>query len=360
MIDAKKFFAVLLSKRSLTGAVFTFGCAAAAAVVLVIVNTGDAAKTLAVFFTGPWSSMWFFGNTLDSITLLLTAALGAVLAFRGGLFNLGGEGQIYLGGLAATALLLSPPVLPDTALLICAALAAVLAGGCMGGISGLLKEKFNVNELITTFLLSAALSPLADYCITGPLRNSGDNLLASPRFAGTRRLPALLPPSILSVSFIFALILVLLVFVFIYKTGSGYRYRIAGSAPVFARFGVIRVDRIWTPALFASGALHGLTGFFAVAGTYGMCHLGFSGGLGWSAIAVALIGRNHPAALIPAALVYGWLKAGSDAAMLTTKLNVETSSLIQALVLLLATIQFKALPLFKAGGPAAAKRRNHP
>jgi simple sugar transport system permease protein len=231
----------------------------------------------------------------------------------------------------------------------------------MGGISGLLKEKFNVNELITTFLLSAALSPLADYCITGPLRDSSDNLLASPRFAPARRLPALLPPSILSVSFIFALILVLLAFVFIHKTGRGYRYRIAGSAPVFARFGAIRVNHIWTPALFASGALHGLTGFFAVAGTYGMCHLGFSGGLGWSAIAVALIGKNHPAALIPAALVYGWLKAGSDAAMITTKLNIETSSLIQALVLLLATIQFKALPalsLFRAGGSAGRRRHS--
>jgi simple sugar transport system permease protein len=357
MIDGKKFFALLFSRRSFMGPVFTLGCAVCAAALLIIISSGDSAKTLGVFLTGPWSSLWFFGNTLDSIALLLTAALGAALAFRGGLFNLGGEGQIYLGGLAATAVLLSPARLPDTALLVFAALGAVLAGGCMGGISGLLKEKFNVNELITTFLLSAALSPLADYCITGPLRNSGGNLLASPRFAQARRLPSLLPPSNLSVSFIFALVLVLLVFVFIHKTGKGYRYRIAGSAPVFARFGAIRVNRIWTPALFASGALHGLAGFFAVAGTYGMCHLGFSGGLGWSAIAVALIGRNHPAALIPAALVYGWLKAGADAAMLTTNLNIETSSLIQALALLLATVQFKDLPLFKSGVPGG--RRGH-
>jgi simple sugar transport system permease protein len=77
-----------------------------------------------------------------------------------------------------------------------------------------------------------------------------------------------------------------------------------------------------------------------------MCHLGFPGGLGWNAIAVALIAKNHPLALIPAALVYGWLKAGSDAAMITTGLGVETSSVIQAVVLLLATVQF-AVPLFK-------------
>jgi simple sugar transport system permease protein len=324
------------------GAALTLGCAAAAAAALIALNADNAPETLGVFFSGPWSSTWFLGNTLDSIALLLTASLGAVLAFRCGLFNLGGEGQIYLGGLAATALLVSSPSLPDTPLLCAAALAALLAGGCMGGISGALKERFNVNELITSFLLSAALTPLADYCISGPLRDHTGSLLASPRFIQARRLPLLLPPSALSLSFILALILVVLLFVFIHKTGPGYRFRIAGSAPVFARYGVIRVERLWFPSLFASGALHGLAGFFAVAGTYGMCHLGFPGGLGWNAIAVALIAKNHPLALIPSALVYGWLKAGSDAAMITTNLGVETSSLIQAVVLLLATVQFKA------------------
>ena len=89
-----------------------------------------------------------------------------------------------------------------------------------------------------------------------------------------------------------------------------------------------------------SGALSALAGFFAVAGTYGRCHAGFSGGLGWNAIAVALIAGNRPLALIPAALVYGALTAGSDAAMLATGLNVETSAFIQAAVLLLATAEF--------------------
>ncbi|MDR0390054.1 MAG: ABC transporter permease, partial [Spirochaetaceae bacterium] len=279
MSDRKK----PLVPAPLAGAAITLGCAVLAVVVLIALNANNPLQTLRVFFTGPWSSAWFLGNTLDSIALLLTASLGAVLAFKGGLFNLGGEGQIYLGGLAATALLLSSPSLNDTALLFAAALAALLSGGCMGGISGVLKERFAVNELITSFLLSAALTPLADYCVSGPLRDHTGNLLASARFAETRRLPLLLPPSVLSLSFILAFALVVVVFVFIHKTGPGYRYRIAGSAPVFARYGVIRVERFWIPALFASGALHGLAGFFAVAGSYGMCHLGFPGGLGWNA-----------------------------------------------------------------------------
>jgi simple sugar transport system permease protein len=143
----------------------------------------------------------------------------------------------------------------------------------------------------------------------------------------------------------FALVLVVGGHLFINKTAPGYRFRIAGAAADFARYGGIRVESAWIPALTVSGALSGLTGFFAVAGTYGLCHLNFSGGLGWNAIAVALIARNSPLALFPAALVYGWLKAGSDSAMLASTFNFETAAFIQATVLLLATVHFVRPPL---------------
>jgi simple sugar transport system permease protein len=164
--------------------------------------------------------------------------------------------------------------------------------------------------------------------------------MATGRFEFT--LPRLLPPSSLSLSFIFALALIGLGHVFIYRTVWGYRYKVAGSAPDFARYGGIDPERCWVPAMGVSGALNGLTGFFAVAGTYGLCHQGFSGGLGWNAIAVALIARNRPLALIPAAFVFGWLKAGSDSALLSRGLSFETTAFIQAAVLILATIHFSA------------------
>jgi simple sugar transport system permease protein len=294
------------------------------------------------FFTGPWKSPWFLGNTLDGIGLLLAASLGIALAFRGGCFNLGGEGQIYLGGVAASVILLLPSgnVPAAFGLLCLAATAAIVTGGLMGGLSGFLKRRFGANELITSFLISAAVSPAADYLISGPLRNPEGSLMATGRFDAA--LPRLLPPSNLSLSFIFALALVYLGHVFIYRTVWGYRYKVAGAAPDFARYGGINPERCWVPAMGVSGALNGLTGFFAVAGTYGLCHQGFSGGLGWNAIAVALIARNRPLALIPAALVFGWLKAGSDSALLSRGLSFETTAFIQAAVLILATIHFSA------------------
>jgi simple sugar transport system permease protein len=273
------------------------------------------------------------------------------MAFRGGTFNLGGEGQIYLGGLAASMVLLSGQNSIAAPVLLCfAAFAAMLTGALMGGISGALKRKIGMNELISSFLLSSALIPVADFLIKGPLRDSSGNLLALPAFSGGLVLLRLLPPSNLSVSFVFALLLIFAGHVFINRTFRGYLFRISGADPAFARYGGIDPEKAWLPAMAVSGALSALAGFFAIAGTYGRCHAGFSGGLGWSAIAVALIAGNRPLALLPAALVFGWLKSGSDSALLAAGLNLETSSFIQAAILIFATVRF-GLPAMRRGKP---------
>jgi simple sugar transport system permease protein len=304
---------------------------------------------LRAFFIGPWASPWFLGNTLDSIGLLLAASLGALASFRGGTFNLGGEGQIYLGGLAASAVLLAGGdnfPLPGPVMLVFAALAAMITGGLLGSVSGILKRRLGANELITSFLLSSALIPLADYLIEGPWRDRAGNLLAMPVFAADRMLLHILPPSRLSLSFLFALLLVLGGHVILNKTVWGYRFRLGGSFPGFAVYGGLEPEKCWIPSLVVSGALSALAGFFAVAGTYDRCHLGFSGGLGWNAIAVSLICRNRPLALIPAAFIYGWLKAGADSALLTARIDLEAAAFIQAAVLLAATLRF-AVPVLR-------------
>lgn len=322
------------------GSFFALGSGILLICVIILFMTDNPFVTLKSFFISPWSSRWFIGNTLDLVALYLVTALGVTVAFRGGTFNLGGEGQIYIGGLSATVILLSFPLLPGTLALILAALGSIVLGACLGVISGLLKRFARADELITSFLLSASLTPVADYLIAGPLRDKSGNLLASSRFSSDRILPHLLLPSSLSVSLIWAIGLVLLVYILINRTEGGYRFRVAGASPEFARFGGFPAPTYWVYALGFSGALHGLAGFFAVAGTYGLCHQGFSGGLGWSGIAVALIGRNDPLALFPAALIFAWLKAGSDVAILASGLQFETSAFVQAIVLLFVTVRY--------------------
>jgi len=305
-------------------------------VIFIFAGSDHPAETLAAFYTGPWSNRWFLGNTLDSMALLLTASLGALAAFRGGCFNLGGEGQLYLGGCAAAMVLLNGSSIPGPVILFLAALTAAVSGSIMGGISGLLRKQFGANELITSFLLSAALIPVGDYLISTVLHNPEANLLATDTFAPERLLPRILPPSSLSVSITIALTLVLLFHLFIHHTVQGYRFRIAGAAPDLALSGGIDADKRFLPALAMSGCFAGLTGFFAVAGTYGKCYQGFSGGIGWDAIALALIAGNEPLLLFPAVFFFGTARAGAGVAMLQTGFGFETAAFIQAAILLLA------------------------
>ncbi|MDR0685721.1 MAG: ABC transporter permease, partial [Spirochaetaceae bacterium] len=168
-----------------------------------------------------------------------------------------------------------------------------------------LKKKAGADVLITSFLLSFALIPVVDYLIAGPLRDDSGNLVATARLRSV--LPRILPPSNLSVSFILSIAACLATWVFIAKTGAGYRFRIAGGSPDFARYGGIDAEARHAPALALSGGLGGLAGFFAVAGTYGLCYQGFSGGLGWAGLSVALLARSRFLAIIPASLFYAAL-----------------------------------------------------
>jgi simple sugar transport system permease protein len=314
------------------------------AVFFIVTQSSQPLAALQSFFFKPFSSSWFLGNMLDQSALFLTAGLGIILSFRGGTFNLGGEGQIYLGGLAASIILIFMEQIPGTIILVVACVVAVIIGAFLGALSGWLKTK-GVSELITSFLLSASLIPVADYVIIGPLRENTGNLQATKNFSADRILPSILPPSNLSISFLIVLFLVFLLHTWLNSTQTGYRFRIAGSAPAFARYGGITVERYWVPSMLASGALHGLAGFFAVAGTYGICYRGFSAGLGWNAITVALIAGNKPLALFPAALLYALIRAGSDAALLSSGIQLDTASFIQAFILILVTIRITVSPL---------------
>jgi simple sugar transport system permease protein len=308
-------------------------------VVFVLFGSANPAKTLEAFFIGPWSNPWFLGNTLDSMALLLTASLGAAVAFRAGCFNLGGEGQIYLGGCAAAGILLTGK-LPGPVMLIVAALTATALGGVMGGASGLLRKQLGANELITSFLISSMLIPLGNYIISSVLRNPEGNLLATEKIPPGSLLPKLLPPSALSISLPIALLLAALFHAFVHGTTFGYRFRISGAAPDLARFSGINADKRFFPAMAVSGGIAGLMGFFAVAGTYSMGYQDFSGGIGWNAIALALISGNEPLLLIPAVFIFNALKAGSDAAILQARFGFETAAFIQAAALFLAALPF--------------------
>lgn len=307
--------------------------------VFLALSSETPAATLYLFFTRPFSSWWHLGNMLNITGLLTLAAAGSAIALKSGSFNLGGEAQIYAPGLI-TALLLSsrggtePGDMAAMGFFAGTLAAAVLAGALLACIPALLKVRLNISELLSSFLLSAALLPVLDYLVGGPLRDQTKNLLATPPIAAWFRMPPLARPSHFNLSFFAAASLAILAGFFLRHTGPGYRLRVTGIAPVFARFAGFPSGGITMAGMAVSGAFHGLAGFFAVTGTWYVCHQGLSGGMGWSALAVALIAGQNPFAVIPSAFLMAWLETATDTALLSTRFSFDSTSIVQAVLLL--------------------------
>jgi simple sugar transport system permease protein len=311
---------------------------AAGAIALLIVSE-DPSGSLTAVFLGPFKNIYNFGNMLSTAAPLMLTGLGIVIAFRTSLFNLGGEGQVYSGALIATVVCLTfPNALSFPGILLSLAAATAL-GSLIAGISGLFYVKWRTNELLSSFLISSVLILLVDYLITGPFDDPCNNLPSTETIPSRFWLTRLLPPSHLNAAVIVAILGCVLVYVLLFRTRLGYEMRICGENREFARYGGIRAGIVLTISMIVSGGFHGMAGAVVVLGTHHACIQGFSFGLGWNGIAVALIGRNHPAGVVLAALLYAYLDAGAKAAVIHSNVSLEIAALVQAIIFYLITAQ---------------------
>jgi simple sugar transport system permease protein len=306
-------------------------------------------RTLFFFFIGPFRNLYSFGNMLNSAIPLILGALGVSIAMKAGSLNLGGEGQIYSGAFAATLAALSLAGLGPAGGII-ALLAGALFAGAAAAFSGLCKARWNTSELITSFLLSNALVLLVNYLVNGPFLDPETNRQSPRKIAAGLRLPLILPPSNLSAALFIALALAAAGHVFLSRTRAGYELRMAGANEIFARYGGINTRLNTVLAMFISGALYGLAGGLAVFGTYYATVREFSAGLGWNALAAALIARFYPPAVIPASLFFAWIGSGARIAMQNSDLTFEVASIVQSVIFFLATSAALRKAFRKRGG----------
>jgi simple sugar transport system permease protein len=282
---------------------------------------------------------------LNSAIPLIFGGLGVSVAMRANSFNLGGEGQIYSGAFVATltALALSP-------LGFAGAVAGLAAGAAFAGLaaafSGFCRARWNTSELITSFLVSNALILVVDRLVTGPFLDPAANLRSTRKLDESFRLPLILPPSNLSAALFIALAASLAAGIFLSRTRAGYEIRMTGGNELFARYGGINTGRITILAMFLSGALYGFGGGLAIYGTYYGTVKGFSSGMGWNGLAVALIARLNPALVVPSAVFFAWIGAGARIAMQNSDITSEIALVVQGAVFFLVTSQV-LLDLFK-------------
>ncbi len=306
-----------------------------AATTLILLFSSEPAETLYYFFPGLFGNSLYLGDFLNYSVLLSLTGLGIIMAFNAGSFNLGGEGQVYLGAMSAIAAARLFPHLPAAAGISWMILTGALTGALLSAVSGVMKSRWQVDELISTFLLSAGISKIMDYLILGPLSNPDSYLIKTMEIPEQYRLPSLLPPSHFNISYLLVLLLVPLCYFYLHHSRSGYELRMIGYNREFARFGGLNLGIYDTLPLSISGALHGLAGAVAVSGTYFAGILGFTGGLGWNGIAVALIASRNPLFLIPAVLFFSWMTQGARLATLQSDLSLELGSIIQGILFLL-------------------------
>ncbi|RDG29545.1 ABC transporter permease [Oceanispirochaeta sp. M1] len=322
---------------SVYGLGISLGVAFLVMLIMIFIMSKAPMQTLYYFFVGPLMNKYYLGNMLNAAAPLILTGLGISFAFKSSMFNLGGEGQVYVGGLAATAVCLMIPEMSAVIGIPLSLAAALGAGALVAGLSGYFKYKWKTDELISTFLISNALIFIVDNLITGVLHDPESSLLVSRKIAEQFWFLKILLPSNLNISILFILLLAVLAYFYLFKTHQGYEMRITGLSPEFARYGGINVKKYFLIPMVLSGGLHGLAGAVSVMGTQHMLFKGFSGGMGWNGIAVALIARNHPIAVIPAALFFAYIEAGAKSAMINSDVTMEIAAVVQAVVFYLIT-----------------------
>lgn len=302
-------------------------------------------------------NLYYLGSALNLSGLYMIAGSGALISIKSGDFNLGGEGQIYLGGFVSAVFLAKiGEVLTGNvtggnlswgaaffSVLIALAL-AFLASGVMALLSAVLKILRNADFLFTSFIASAAIIPFIDGLISGPARSQSENLLATPFIPRGARLPSILSPSPLNASFILAIALCITLWFVLNRTSWGRKITILGVSPEFSRFAGFASSSLSMTSAFISGGMHGLCGAAAVLGTYFTCHQGFYSGSGWNAFSAALIAGANPLALIPSSLFMGFVTTYANRFALYNNFGFDISSLIQAVILFVI-----AFPMPKAG-----------
>jgi simple sugar transport system permease protein len=294
---------------------------------------------------GSLGSLNALSETLTAATPLVLAGLGVALGFRAGLFNIGAEGQLLIGGLTAVIVGFSLEGLPMVVHLPLALLAGVLGGGLYASIAGWLRAATGAHEVILTIMLNLISYRLLDYVLRLPwVQKSGRADPVSNSVLPSAELPRLLEwidPNLRIHAGLFLMLgAVLFVHWLLFRTTLGFEFRASGESPDAARFAGMRSGLLIVLVMALAGALAGLAGANQVLGVLGRASPGFSAGIGFDAIAVALMGRSHPLGVLLAGLLFGALEAGGRQMQVDAGVSLDLIGIIQALI-----IVFIAAPL---------------
>ena len=328
---------------------------------LIILTIGD----------NPFEAYWallrgMFGSfdrvaaSLGRSTPFIGAALAVAFAYKAGLFNIGAEGQLLVGATVAAwcgtwAFLEDAPGIIAVPLVL---LAGVVGGGLYGGIPGVLKARTGAHEVIVTIMLNNIAVLYIRWLVNSQdpllLRDPLASVPRTARLPDTARLPELVdsvPP--LHAGFLVMVALCVFVWFVLQRTTTGFEVRSVGTNPHAARYAGISVNRTIVLVMALSGAFAGLAGASEIAGTSGFLSPGVFVAIGFDSIAIALLARANPYAIIPAAILWGSMLSGAGLMQQETGLSIDVVRIVQALVLLLVAADVIVRTIFRLRREAA-------
>jgi ABC-type uncharacterized transport system permease subunit len=307
---------------------------------IVIFLTGkDPLTAYAALWKGAFGNWYKFADTLDRSTVLILCGLGAAVAFRTSVFNLGLEGQLYIGAMAAAIVGFAVPGLPKIIHIPLCLLAGIVAGGLWTLPVSYLRIRWNVPVMVPSLMLNYIGILFTQYLVAFPLRDPDAGMAGTPVLLDTARLPKFIQGSTINIGFIIAIVMVFVVYWFMFKTKTGYEMRMVGFNPSFSASAGMPVKRSTILAMLISGGLVGFGGACIITGFFGRFLASFSVGYGWDGMMISLLAQNNPLGVLPASLFYAALANGALTMQSQTGVPQTVVGMVKGAIMFFVTAQ---------------------
>lgn len=308
----------------------------AGAVVIALVGENPL-EIYKAMLSGAFGSKSATATTLVKTTTMIFVGLSYGFAYKGGLVNIGIEGQLYMGGLLCSLVAIYVK-LPSIIHIPLCLLAGFVGGAIWGGIVGILKIRFKASEMITTVMMNYIAVYIVEYMVNGPIKEPKGTFPQSEKIQTTAQLPNLIPKTQLTIGLILAIIAVIIYIIYWKYASSGFAIKMLGSSQSVAKYAGVPVNRMIMRAMLVSGGLGGLAGCMEVLGVQHKIMEGLTAGYGFDGIAVSLLGGNGGIGIFFSSILFGALRVGGNAIQMFTSLPVAVIYILQALVILFVVI----------------------
>jgi general nucleoside transport system permease protein len=303
-------------------------------VMLFVALGKDPVKGLQVFFWEPIRSRYALGELMVKATPLLVIALGLAVCFRSNVWNIGAEGQFVIGAVVAGGVALLADKETGRWIVAAVMLAGVAGGMAWAGITAVLRDRFNANEILVSLMLVYVADMVLSYLVYGPWKDpAGYNFPQTRSFEAVTQIPRLMQGSRVSIGVLIAIVGVVGLWIFLFRTRAGFAQQVGGLAPAAARYAGFSSRKALWIALLTSGGAAGLAGALEVAGPIGQLTPHVPAGYGFAAIIVAFVGRLHPLGMVFSAILMSMFYIGGELAQSRLGLPKSLTGVFQGLLL---------------------------